>query len=94
MGAAGRSPSYHRRKPGQPLSREISSSRSTLQAVAVDTPVVSRVGGQLVQVSADDVGLGHGADGVQQLQKADTAGLRRAGPREQEGSRQSRSMVR
>ena len=42
-------------------------------------------GGQLVEVGRDDIGLGHGADGVQQLQKVDAAGLRGAGAGEAGG---------
>ena len=42
-------------------------------------------GGQLVQVCADDVGLGHSADSIQQLQKAYAASLRGTGAREAGG---------
>ena len=42
-------------------------------------------GSQLVQVCTDDVGLGHSADGIQQLQKAYAAGLRGTGTREAGG---------
>ena len=60
-------------------------SRSTLQAVAVDTPVVSSVGASSFRSARDDIGLGHGADGLQQLQKAHAAGLRGAGAGEAGG---------
>ena len=42
-------------------------------------------GGQLVQVCTDDVGLGHSADSIQQLQKAYAASLRGTGAREAGG---------
>ena len=42
-------------------------------------------GGQFVEVRTHDVGLGHGADGLQQLQKAHAAGLRGAGAGEAGG---------
>ena len=60
-------------------------SRSTLQAVAVDTPVVSRVGASSLRSARDDVGLGDGADGLQQLQKAHAASLRGTGAGEAGG---------
>ena len=42
-------------------------------------------GGQFVEVRTHDVGLGHGANGFQQLQKAHAAGLRGAGAGEAGG---------
>ena len=42
-------------------------------------------GGQLVQVCTDDVGLGHSADGIQQLQKAYAASFRGTGTPEAGG---------
>ena len=62
--------------------------------MAVETPVVSSVGGQLVEVRTHDVGLGHSADGLQQLQKLTPPASGVPVPGKQEGSRQSRSMVR
>ena len=81
-------------KPGQPLSSAISSSRRTLQAVAVETPVVSSVGASSLRSAPTMFALVTVRMASSSCKKLTPPASGVPVPGKQEGSRQSRSMVR
>ena len=81
-------------KPGQPLSSAISVSRSTLQAVAVETPVVSSVGASSLRSAATMLAFVTVRMAPSSCKKLTPPASGVPVPGKADGSRQSKSMVR